>query len=164
MVDVRVHAAVRDEAEQVDVLAALERAAQDFVLEELAGLDRPVHADEVLEEDATRADRQMADLGVAHLAVRQADRRARGDELRVRMVAPQPVEDGRVGELDRVARARRRDSPAVEDDESYEGIRAAVSHIALKESTSRDAPPTRAPSTSGCASSAPALSGLTDPP
>ena len=58
----------------------------------------------------------------------------------------------------------RRDSPAVEDDERYEGIRAAVSHIALKESTSSDAPPTRAPSTSGCASSAPALSGLTEPP
>ena len=83
---------------------------------------------------------------------------------RVRVVAPQPVEDGRLGELDRVARAGRRDAPAVEDDERYEGIRAAVSHIALNDSTSSEAPPTRAPSTSGCASSTPALSGLTEPP
>ena len=106
----------------------------------------------------------MSDLGVPHLAVGQADGRARGGELRVRELAPEPVEDGRLGELDRVARTRRRDPPAVEDDERYEGIRAAVSHIALKESTSSDAPPTSAPSTSGCASSTPALSGLTEPP
>ena len=106
----------------------------------------------------------MTDLGVAHLAFRQADRLAGRGELRVRKVAPQPVEDGRVRELDRVARAGRRDSPAVEDDERYEGIRAAVWHIALKESTSSEAPPTSAPSTSGCASSVPALSGLTEPP
>ena len=66
-------------------------------------LDRPVHAHEILVEDAARADRQMADLGVAHLAVRQADGLARGGELRVRIVAPQPVEDRRLGELDRVA-------------------------------------------------------------
>ena len=164
VVDVRVDAAVRDEPEQMDVLASLEGAAQGVVLEQLAGLDRLVHAHEVLEEDAARADRQVPDLGVPHLALRQADGRARRRELRVREVAPQPVEDGRVGELDRVARPGRRDSPAVEDDERYEGIRAAVSHIALKESTSSDAPPTRAPSTSGCASSAPALSGLTEPP
>src|SRR5207237_8712037 len=116
------------------------------------------------EEDAARADRQGPHLGVAHLALREADGRARGGELRVRTVAPEPVEDGRVGELDRVPRPGRSDPPSVEDDEGYEGIRAAVSHIALKESTSRDAPPTRAPSTSGCASSAAALSGLTEPP
>src|SRR2546421_577994 len=158
------HAPVRDEPEQVDVLATLERAAQRLVLEELAAFDRLVHAHEVLEEDAARADREVPDLGVAHLACRQADGLAGSLELPVRIVAPEPVEDGRLGELDRVSRPGWSDPPAVEDDERYEGIRAAVSHIALKESTSRDAPPTRAPSTSGCASSAPALSGLTEPP
>ncbi len=69
---------------------------------------------------AARADRQVADLGVAHLAGGQADCLARGGERRVRELAPEPVEDRRVGELDRVARARRRDAPAVEDDERYE--------------------------------------------
>ncbi len=74
---------------------------------------------------------------------------ARRRELGVREIAPQAVENGRLGQLDRVAGTGRGDPPAVEDDERYEGIRAAVSHIALKESTSSDAPPTRAPSTSG---------------
>ena len=148
----------------MDVLATLEGTAERVVLEQLARLDGPVHPHEVLEQDAARADRQVPHLGVAHLALRQADGGARRGELGMRVVPPQPVEDGRLGELDRVTGARRRDSPAVEDDESYEGIRAAVSHIALNESTSSDAPPTRAPSTSGCARRAPALSGLTDPP
>jgi hypothetical protein len=67
----------------------------------------------------------------------------------VRALLPQPVEDRRLGELDRVPRSGRRDAPAVEDDEGYEGIRAAVSHIAFKEPASSDAPPTSAPSTSG---------------
>jgi hypothetical protein len=64
----------------------------------------------------------MPDFGVSHLTFGQADGRARRFELRVREVAPEPVEDGRVGELDRIARPGRRDSPAVEDDERYEGI------------------------------------------
>src|SRR5215475_9798192 len=158
------HTSVRDEPEQMDVLAPLERPSERVVLEEFAGLDRLVHAYEVLEEDAARADREVADLGVPHLALRQADRLPRGLELRVRIVLPQPVEDRGVRQLDGVARPGGSDPPPVEDDEGYEGIRAAVSHMALKDSTSRDAPPTSAPSTSGCASSAPALSGLTDPP
>ena len=118
MVDVRVDATVRDEAEEVDVLAALERAAEDGVLEERAVLDRLVHAHEVLEQDPPRADRQVTDLGVAHLAVREPDGGARRFELRVREFAPEPVEDGRVGELDGVPGPWRRDPPAVEDDES----------------------------------------------
>ena len=121
----RVDTAPRDEPEQMDVLPSLEGGAQDLVLEQLAGLDRLAHTHEVLEEDAARADRQVPDFGVPHLTVRQADGRARRFELRVREVAPEPVEDGRVGELDRIAGPGRRDSPAVEDDERYEGIRAA---------------------------------------
>ncbi len=72
----------------MDVLPALERAAEDGVLEEGAVLNRRVDAHEVLQKDTARADRQMADLGVAHLAVREADGGARGLELRMREVAP----------------------------------------------------------------------------
>ena len=59
---------------------------------------------------------------------------------------------------------------AVEDDEDGRrhrqvGHRAgAASTIAVNWSTSSDAPPTRAPSQSGSASSSAALSGLTEPP
>jgi hypothetical protein len=163
VVDVRVHTSVRHQAEQVDALPALEGGAQGLVLEQRAVADRAVDPLQVLVEDAARADRQVPDLGVAHLSVRQADCLARGDELRVRIVAPQPVEDGRVRELDGVARPRRRDAPAVEDDERYEGV-WAVWHIAVKDSTSREAPPTSAPSTAGSASSSAAFSGFTEPP
>ena len=162
MLDVRVDAAVGDQAEQVDVLAALERADERGVLEERAVLDRLVHAHQVLEEHAAGADRQVADLGVAHLPGRQADRLAGRLERRVRVLGPEPVEDGRVRELDRVPRPGRREAPPVEDDERYE--RVAARQIAANDSTSSEAPPTRAPSTSGWARSSAALSGLTEPP
>ena len=113
MLDVRVDAAVGDEAEQVDVAAPRSKAAVERrVLEERAVRDRAVHALQVLEEDAAGADRQVADLGVAHLPGRQADRLARGLERRVRVLGPEPVEDRRLGELDGVARARAARSPS----------------------------------------------------
>src|SRR5262245_35914091 len=142
--------------------AALECSRQSGVLEEGAVLDRLVHAHEVLEEHAARTNREMADLGVPHLAVRKTDGLAGGRERRVRVRAPEPVEVGRVGELDRVAGTGRCAAPAVEDDERYEWM--AARQIAVNESSSRDAPPTSAPSTSGWASSSAALSGLTEPP
>src|SRR5690348_11526836 len=118
------HAAVRDEAEEVRPLAALERRLQHGILEERAVLDRLVHAHEVLEEDAPGADRQMTNLRVPHPAVRKSDRLARRGEPGVRIGAPEPIEVRRVGELDGVAGARRRTTPAVEDDERYERIAA----------------------------------------
>src|SRR3954467_8157894 len=104
----------------------------------------------------------MPDLGVAHLPRRQADRLARGLQGRVRVLGPEAVEDLRVRELDRVPGARRRAAPAVQDDERYEG--EAARQIPVNDSTSSDAPPTRAPSTPSSASSSAAFSGLTEPP
>src|SRR5918912_578524 len=80
----------------------------------------------------------------------------------VLVAPPEVVEDGRVRELDRISRAGRRAAPAVEDDERYEGI--AARQTASKDSTSSDAPPTRAPSTAPWPMSSAALSGFTDPP
>ena len=113
----RVDAAVGDEAEQVDVLASLEGADERGVLEERPVLDRLVHAHQVLEEHATGADRQVPDLGVAHLARRKADRLAGCLERRVRVLGPEAVEDRRVGELDGVAGAGRSEAPPVQDDQ-----------------------------------------------
>ena len=162
MIHVRVDAAVRDEPQQVHVLAPLERPDEGRVLEERPVLDRRIDAHQVLEEHPPGADRQVPDLGVAHLAAGQADRLAGRLQRRVRVLGPEPVEDGRVGELDRVPRPGRSKSPPVEDDERYE--RVAARQIAANDSTSSEAPPTRAPSTSGWASSSAALSGLTEPP
>ena len=105
----------------------------------------------------------MADLRVPHLPVREADRLARGRERRVWERAPELVEDGRLGEVDRVAGTRRGEAPAVQDDERYER-EAAVRHRLVNDAGSSEAPPTRAPSTSGWASSSAAFSGFTEPP
>ena len=164
MLDVRVHSAVGDEAEQVHVFAALERSRQSRVLEEGAVLDCLVHAHEVLKEHSAGADREMADFAVPHLPWRKPDRAARGFELRVRKGSPQTVEVRSLRELDGVAGPGRCAAPTVEDDEGYELVLAAARQIAMKESSSSDAPPTSAPSTSGRPRSSSALSGLTDPP
>ncbi len=168
VVDVRVDAAVRDEPEQVDVSPALlrppERGDERLVLEDAALRDRAVHPLEVLVEDAAGADRQVADLGVPHLAGGQADGLARRGERRVRIVLPQAVEDRRVGELDGIPGPGRGKAPAVQDHERYERERAAAWHMEANDSTSSDAPPTSAPSTSGCDMSSSALSGFTEPP
>jgi hypothetical protein len=169
VIDMRVNAAVRDEPEEMDIPIALsrplERASQRRILEERAVLDGLVYPHQILEDDATGSDRQVADLGVAHLPRRQPDGLPRSLQGRVRIAPPEPVEDGRLGKLDRVPRARRGATPAVEDDERYERVSsAAVSQIAVKDSRSSEAPPTSAPSTPGCERSSSAFSGLTEPP
>ena len=150
--------------------ALVERRLQRGVLEEGPVLDRAVDPLQVLVEHAAGADRQVPDLGVAHLAGREADRLARRLQGRVRVLGPEAVEDGRLGQVDRVPRPWRRAAPAVEDDERYEArlrsLRTARAawQIAVNDSTSSEAPPTSAPSTAGCPRSSAAFSGLTEPP
>src|SRR4051812_5146454 len=63
------------------------------------------------------AEGEVAALAVAHLALGQPDREPAGGQLRVRVARPELVEDRRLGQLDGVARAGRRQPPAVEHDE-----------------------------------------------
>ena len=162
VVDVGVHSAVRHESEQVHALATLERGDERRVLEEGAVLDRAVDPHQVLEENASRTDRQMADLGVTHLSRRKSDRFTGRVQGRVRILVPEAIEVRRARELDRISLSGWGAAPPVEDDERYEGIPAR--QIAVNDAGSRDAPPTSAPSTAGCASSSAAFSGLTEPP
>src|SRR5262249_8995904 len=149
---------------------------QRLVLEQRPALNCLVHAHQALVEDPTRPDRQVAHLRVAHLARRQPDGLAGGVERRVRVGRPEAVEDGRLGEQDGGAGPRRSTAPAVPYHKGHPretGDRrqsdpriafAAARQMAVNDSTSSEAPPTRAPSTSGWAISAAALSGLTEPP
>ena len=73
---------------------------------ERAGVDVVVDPHQILAHHSTRAEVGMSHLGVAHLAVRQADRSPRRLQRRMRELAPQPVEYGRPGQLDRVSRSR----------------------------------------------------------
>ena len=151
VIDVRVHTAARDETEQMDGTAALacaaERSDQCRVREQRAVADRRVSPGQVLQEDAARADREMPDLGVAHLALWQPDRSARRGDLRVRIALPEPVED-RCS-----VRARPRSPGPVEQCPGRRGSRALRGEAprpgtALQRMAgSREAPPTRAPST-----------------
>ena len=162
VVDVRVDATVGDEAEEMDVASprgcAAKSAEQRLVREEGAILDRDVHAHQVLEEHAPRADREVPDLRVAHLARRQPDGSARRLQDGVRVPLPERVEDGRLGELDGVPGPGRSETPPVQDHERDElshapATAAAARQIASNDCASSEAPPTSAPSTSGCASS-----------
>jgi hypothetical protein len=118
-----VHAAVGDQADEVHALEALEGRAQDRVLGERPVGDGLVDPGEVLLDDRPGAEVEVADLAVAHLALRQPDRRPARGQLRVREALEQPVEDRRAGEVDGVAGPGRGDPPAVEDDEDGGGER-----------------------------------------
>ena len=164
VVDVRVDAAVRDEAEQVDALAALERRAQRRVLEEASRRRSP--GSRASDPGRAGGRSRSSDGRPRSCPSGPAGRPAASPEASIVVCgysAQSRSKTGVVGELDRVARARRGAAPAVEDDERYERDSAAR-QIVANDSTSSEAPPTSAPSTSGCAASSAALSGLTEPP
>ena len=80
VVHARVHPAARHQPEQVQppvLRADGAGVAQHPVLEERAVVDRIVDPREVLAHDLAGAEVEVADLGVAHLAVGQADGAAR---------------------------------------------------------------------------------------
>ena len=146
---------------------ALAGGEQRLVLEEGAVGDRVVDPGQVLLDDRPGAEVEVADLGVAHLPVGQADVATLGREPGVREALPEVVEDRGLGERDRVAGPGLGQAPAVEDDERDRGdgqrgqvAQPAASTIAAKSSGSSAAPPTRAPSISGRPSSSAALRGL----
>src|SRR4051812_1709743 len=164
MVDVRVDPAVRHEPEQVDTVAPGERRPQRLVLEKRAVGNGLVDAHEVLVEPPAGADRQVPDLGVAHLSRRKAGGFARCLDRGVRILVPEAVELRRSRQGDGGPPTPPGAAPPREGHEGYERTSEDARQIAAKESTSSEAPPTRAPSTEGCASRSAAFSGLTEPP
>ena len=169
----RVHAAVAGQPDEVHALGSHHRLDQHLVGRDRAVLDGLVDARQVLLDDRAGAEVEVADLTVAHLARGQPDGFALGLQLGVRIALPEGVEDRRVGLRDRIARPGLGQPPTVEHDEADRRYRQvahgrtacwAASMILVNASTSSDAPPTRAPSTSGRASSSAAVSALTLPP
>ncbi len=185
-----VHAAVGDEAEQVQaparaVAGPLAGGEQRLVLEEAAVGDRVVDPGQVLLDDRAGAEVEVADLGVAHLAVGQADVAALGGELRVGKPSQSRSKTGvSASEIalpgpgsaspqpSRMTSASEGTVTTTPSGALYAGMWAvkgapeahAALTIAAKSAGSRLAPPTRAPSMSGWPSSSAALPGLTEPP
>ena len=171
VVDMRVDAAGRDEPEEVHVavplLRAPESAEERLVLEQRAVLDGAAHANEVLEQDPPRSDRQVADLRVPHLPLRKAHRRARRAQLRGRIASDESVEDGCPRKLDSVAGAGRSDPPSVEDHQRDErqpvaAHGPAARQIAANEAGSSEGMPTSVLLMVGWVIAAAALAVLTE--
>ena len=102
-----VHAAIRDEAEQVQLAAAFLRVRdgvlQRRVLLELAVADRLVDARDLLVDDAARADVEVPDFGVAHQPARQADVFAARLQRGPRPLLLEAPPKARLRQFDRVA-------------------------------------------------------------
>jgi hypothetical protein len=120
MLLVAVDAAVREEADEVERVAAAGAAIhgvlRGLVLEQLAVADALVDSRQVLIDDAAGPHVGVADLGVAHLSGRQADGLPRRDELRAGVAFEERVVVRLPGERDGVVFPRLADAPAVEND------------------------------------------------
>ena len=95
----------------------MDRVGEDRVaIEALIG-DGGIDAGDVHPDDAPRAKVEVADLGVTHLAIGQADVVVAGAEECVRVVDQEFVVDGLAGQSDGVAVGLGAIAPAVEDGE-----------------------------------------------
>ena len=99
------------------VARAANRAEQYFVAREGPGLDRLGDTHHVLVNHAPRADRQMADFGIAHHTGSQADRLTRSVDLGMRLRAIQTIHRGRPRHRDRVGLALGPQAPSIENDQ-----------------------------------------------
>ena len=171
--DVTVHTAVRQQAEDVQGLAVrrvIKGSSIDRILKKRPVLNGLCDARQILKHNAAGADIRVADLAVAHLAVRQADIQPGGGQLRVRPTLQEAVHDRGLGHVNGVAVIRFADAVAVEDDEcdfpvAHSQAPCAVAATIFEKSTGlSDAPPIRPPSISGWASSSAALPAFMEPP
>jgi predicted exporter len=125
MLDVRVHAAVAKETEEVQLAlaAALHRLLEQRNILQLLVGDEQINARHVHVDDAAGADVEMADFAVAHLPFRQADERPGSVDQRVGKIFDQGVISGFASQRDGVASCFRAVAPTVEHGE-YDGFRS----------------------------------------
>ena len=175
MVHVRMNAAGAHKAHEVKGLAfgldIVHSLDEDLVLGDGAVLDGIVDARKLLEDDAAGTDIEVTHLGVAHLAIGKAHVLARSAERGVGVFLVQAIKEGRLGSGDGVLAIGRSQATAVHDDQEcrkmtlcHMSYSPALTTIEAKSAALREAPPTRAPSTSGLATSSAMLPGLAEPP
>ncbi len=118
---VRVHAAGREQAQDMELAARLHcriaRAYERRIGHKLARLNGVVYARQVLVHHAASAKIQMPDLGIAKLSFWQADVLLGSINQAVRAIAPERVPDGLLRERNGIVRRRLAITEAVEDDE-----------------------------------------------
>ncbi len=132
VVDVRVHAAVADEADEVDGFiigfGIIDGCQQRFVVVQFAFAHGFIDACQFLPHDAAGADIEVTHFRVAHLAFGQAHVFAVRDEGTVRVLLHQTVEKGRICLIYSVCAVFWTESPAVEDEE-----KCFLCHVAFAE-------------------------------
>ena len=177
---VAMDAARRDQAEEVKAGApgasGIDRLDQGRVLQEAAIGNRAIDPGERLVDHPADADGQVTHLGVSLLAGRQAHRLAAGGGQGVGRGRPHLVPVRGPGGRDGVAELVGGVPPAVDDDQdegtwpgrhrcsAAAAATSAARTMAVKASTLRLAPPTRAPWMCGWPKSSAALSAVTLPP
>ena len=123
MVLMRVHATGGNQAEQVAGAAGglqpPDQIRQHRVFRQAAVLDREADPRQVLHHHAPGADIEVADLGIAHLPIRQADIQPGGAQQRVRTGRPEPVEIRGLGQTDGIVRRVFAPAPAVQDHQHH---------------------------------------------
>ena len=143
MMDVAVYAAVGKKAGEMKPAVRLQGFLYD-IHEDGIGFQRAVfhgHVDtrHVLVDDTARADIEVSDFGVAHIAFGQADGAARGLKLGVRAGGCESVQIGSAGKARGVARSGRGYAPAVHNQEKCGFHYSAFSAFAaMVRSSSRD--------------------------
>jgi hypothetical protein len=104
----------------VAILGPLKSLDKNFVLVQLALLDSLVYSDDVLVHDASSANVEMADLRVAHEALRQTNGSGRSLELGVAVLTlGKAIHDRGFGVCDGISvlgRLSAGDTPSVNDD------------------------------------------------
>ena len=126
MRELRVDAALAREPQQMQAPRARVMHGgeqQDRIAKEIARLDHQVDPHHVHQQHPPRADVQVADFAVAHLAIRQSDEAAGGMDQRVRIFAQQFVVGGFARGGDGVALDGRGEAPAIEDGQD-QGLRS----------------------------------------
>ena len=183
MAIVRVDPTRTDQADDMETTAGASRSIAGVEEggpgEERAIRNGGVDPRQVLEHGPAGAKVEMADLGVAHLALRQADRILRRAERGVRPVREKIPPDRHPRAGDRVVGGRRPDPEPVDHDEDERaGTVSAHAVVASRaaavtparptmpaiSSGFRDAPPTSAPSMEGSATNSPMFAAVTLPP
>ena len=134
LIDVAVHAPIRDQAHQVDRPTGGGGLAggggQDRIREEAPIRDGGIDQDQVLLDHPAATQAHVSDLGVAHLSVRQADGQPGGQEGAVRKARVVLVELGRLGDGDGVVGLARIEPEAVQDDEDHRAARCLGNGVA----------------------------------
>ena len=175
VVHVRVNTARAHKAHKVKGLALdldiVHGLDENLVLGDGAVLDSIVDARQLLEHNAAGTDVKVTHLGIAHLAVGKAHVLARSAERGVGILLVQAIKEGRLGSGDGVLAIGRCQAAAIHDDQEcrkmtlcHMSYSPALTTIEAKSAALSEAPPTRAPSTSGLATSSAMLPGLAEPP